>query len=122
MAERSRASRFAVFMSPEVLRHFPIEASAWHESEEEVAAGIAWGREKAVLIKWVRVQMGERLTKRERECLELYFFRNMTYRQVGLATSTNGSSAYRAVMRALRKLREAAVEDGPKNVDTSSGL
>ena len=110
MTERSRASRFAIFLSPDVLRHFPTESSAWHESEEDVEAGLEWGAEKARLLRWVRRQMGRRLTKRERECVELYYFRNMTFREVGLATETNASSAYRAVARSLRKLRAAAAE------------
>jgi len=52
-----------------------------------------------------------RLTRREAECIDLYFFKGMTYEQAGRATETEASSVWRAVQRGLRKLRLARDED-----------
>ena len=65
-----------------------------------------------MLLAWVREQMHIALTPRECHCLELYYFRGMTYREAGAATGTNASSVYRAVKRSIRKLRNAAEAEG----------
>lgn len=108
MHERTRAHRHESFLSPELMRQYRVEQSAWYESEAEVRRGLTWGARKAVLLAWVREQMRTRLTPRERHCLELYYFRGLTYREAGAATGTNASSVHRAVQRAIRKLRDAA--------------
>lgn len=108
MHERTRAHRNESLLSPDIMRTYRVEQSAWYETEEEVRSGIKWGARKAVLLAWVREQMRTRLTPRERHCLELYYFRGLTYREAGDATGTNASSVYRAVQRAIRKLRDAA--------------
>jgi RNA polymerase sigma factor (sigma-70 family) len=110
MEERIRADRHESLLSPEIMRGFRIEQSAWHETCKDIDRGVAWGLRKAVLLAWVREQMHIALTARERHCLELYYFRGLTYREAGAATSTNASSVYRAVKRAIRKLRKAAEE------------
>lgn len=108
MDERAHANRNESLLSPEIMRSFPIEQSAWHETESDIEACVKWGLRKAVLLAWVREQMHIALTPRERHCLELYYFRGMTYREAGAATGTNASSVYRAVKRSIRKLRTAA--------------
>jgi RNA polymerase sigma factor (sigma-70 family) len=108
MEERARADRHESILSPDIMRSFRIEQSAWHEDPEDIAKKIAWGKRKAFLLAWVREQMEIRLTQRERHCIELYYFRGLTYREAGAATNTNASSVYRAVQRSIRKLREAA--------------
>ena len=80
----------------------------WYESQEDVEAGLRLGEEKAELMKWVRRQMGRRLTIRERRCIELYYFEGLTFREVGDRTGTNASSVFRAIKRAVRKLHTAA--------------
>jgi len=110
MEERTRADRHESLLSPEIMWSFRIEQSAWHETKADVDVAIAWGRRKAVLLAWVREQMHIALTARERHCLELYYFRGLTYREAGAATGTNASSVYRAVQRSIRKLRKAAKE------------
>jgi len=112
--KRSRAIRFEVLVSPKILGRTDASRAAWHETPEDVAAGLEWGREKARLLRWVRKQMRGRLTKRERRCVELYFFENLTYREAGERTGTNASSVFRAVRRGLRKLGRAASADGPR--------
>ncbi len=112
MEERTRADRHESLLSPEIMRSFRIEQSGWHETKSDIRAGIAWGRRKAVLLAWVREQMMVVLTARERHCLDLYYFRGLTYREAGAATGTNASSVYRAVQRSIRKLRKAAKAAG----------
>ena len=108
MENRRRADRFALTMSPELLRSMNIRRGMWHESPEEVEAGLEWGRRKAQLLRWVRRKMGRRLTPRERECVELHFFQGMTYIEIAAATGTSPGVAHRAVVRSLRKLRITA--------------
>ena len=108
MCERSRAQRFAISFNPSVIHTFAHERRAWHETPEEIEEGLQWGEEKAALLKWVRRQIGRRLTARERRCVELYFFEGLTYREVGEKTGTHQSSAFRAIKRAVRKLKASA--------------
>lgn len=108
----SPARRHLVYFDPYVIRFIVDERNGWHETDAEIRAGLRWGKRKAVLLRWVRQRMIEVLTQRERECVELYYFRGKNYLTVGQLTGTNASSAYRAVKRALRKLRAAAREEG----------
>lgn len=110
MKERIRYRQVSV--SPDTLRHFTNEEACWYETLAEVRRQLAWGREKERLLRWVRRAMDERLTERERECVVLVFFVGLSYRQAGRQTSTDGSSVYRAVQRAVRRLRAAAAEEG----------
>lgn len=103
--------RYAVTLDPHLLRGFSNEEGAWYESEEDVAEGVRNGEDKARLLRWVRKHMKGRLTKVERCCVELYFFRGLTYRDAAVLTKTNPSTVYRAVRRGLRKLRQAAEEE-----------
>jgi RNA polymerase sigma factor (sigma-70 family) len=105
---RRRADRFAVSVSLDFLKRVGANRSFWYETEEEIEAGLEWGRQKDRLLRWVRRQMARRLSKRERRCVEMYFFKGMTYLEVANATGTDASSAHRAVARSLRKLRSAA--------------
>lgn len=108
MTERSRASRYAVYINPQRIDQRTLREAMWYESAEEVEAGLQWGEEKANLLRWVRRQMGRRLTKRERKCIELYYFKGLSCREVGDKTGTDPSSAYRAIQRAIRKLHASA--------------
>jgi DNA-directed RNA polymerase specialized sigma subunit len=98
-------------IDPAILRWFRSDQSLWHETPEEITAGLEWGRRKAELLSWVRRQIKTRLTRRERRCMELYFFEHLNYRQVGHVTDSHASSVFRAVQRSLRKLRQAAAEE-----------
>ena len=112
MNDRSRAQRFAVTLSPDSLTRFDCKRAAWYETPEEIRAGLSWGQRKAALLRWVRREMGRRLTVRERRCLELYYFHGLTYEVVGKITGSNSSSAFRAVRRSIRKLRARAQSQG----------
>jgi RNA polymerase sigma factor (sigma-70 family) len=111
MVKRSRASRYALVMSPDVMRMFRHDQAAWYESEEDVEEGLEWGRRKAALLKWMRRQIGRRLTARERRFIELYFFEGLSYRETADREGTALSHVHRTVQRGLRKLRAAAAED-----------
>jgi len=102
-------------MANDVLSKIDRTRGAWYETEEEIAAGVKWGREKARLLRWVRSQMTMRLTLRERRCVELYYFEGLTFREAAHRTETNATSVYRAVQRSLRKLRQAAAESEISN-------
>lgn len=115
MTERSRASRFAVNINPDRFQFRNMKEAMWYESPEEIEAGLEWGEEKAKLLRWVQRQMGRRLTKRERRCIELYYFEGMTFREVADRTGTNASSAHRAIRRAVRKLH-ALAEKGDRSL------
>ncbi|HRI86951.1 MAG TPA: sigma-70 family RNA polymerase sigma factor [Candidatus Hydrogenedentes bacterium] len=108
MSKDSRASRAERIVSPHVIDKRHRSEGAWYETPEEIEAGLRWGAEKAELLRWVRRVMGRRLTKRERRCIELYFFKGMTMREAGEATKTNASSVQRAINRGLKKLRAAS--------------
>jgi len=87
------------------------EQGAWYESPREIEAGLAWGRRKAKLLRWVRSQMELRLTARERQCLAMRYFQDLNYAEIAHTTQINVSSAWRAVHRAVAKLRAAAQQD-----------
>lgn len=110
MTKRTRASRHEVVLTPDLLKGWNERRGAWYESPEEVEEGLAWGREKARLLRWVRRQMQGRLTSRQRMHVELYFFRGMTYIQVAQALGSNPASAHRSIQRALRRLKQAAAQ------------
>ena len=111
MERKSRGSRLAIYVPPHMLEKLDEARGAWYETGEEVEAGLEYGRRKAELLRWVRRQMGRRLTKREQTCVELYYFGGLPYTKVAENTNTSPSSACRAVQRSLRKLRQAASED-----------
>lgn len=108
--QRIRTDR-TIFCEHETIARFSLEQGLWFETEEEARRSREWARRKAVLLRWVRAQMALRLSDRERQCIELYFFMGYSYRRIGEITGTNGSSVFRAVARGLRRLRAAAAED-----------
>lgn len=107
ISRKKQAPRI-VTLEPHYFSAISDTSNLWHEDEETIEAGLEWGRQKARLLRWVRRQAGRRLTARERQCLEMYFFEGITFAEMGARTGTNASSAHRAVRRSLRKLREAA--------------
>jgi len=111
MAKDLPPERGATTYSPEFMTGLCTQRSLWHETEAEIEAGLQWGRRKAALLNWIRAQMALRLTERERQCMEMHFFDNLTYREIGRRTGTNASSVCRAVQRGIRRVRAATVED-----------
>lgn len=108
MTGNKRKMRRATVLSPGPLGSAATEAGLWYESPEEVEEGLKRGRERVELLRWIRKQMGRKLTPRERHCLELYYFEGLSYREVGGLTGTSMATAHRDVARSLRKLRLCA--------------
>lgn len=100
-----------IHVAPATLEAFLAVRNPWSESEEEIEAAFEWARRKRALLRWLRRQLGERLTPRERHCLELHYFRGFNFTQIGKRTGTDPSAAFRAVQRAVTKLRIASEED-----------
>ncbi len=113
MRRRRRADRFSVRLRAHLLEEMSTMRGAWAETPEEIVAGLAWGRRKAALLRWVRMQMERRLSEQERCCLELYYFEGLSFSQVAKETGASASTACRAVNRAIVKLRRAAAEEPP---------
>ena len=111
-ANRSEMWKRTLVKSPETFGEMPRESAFWHATKSEVAAKLSYGQRKAEVLRWVRRQMGRRLTKRERHCVEMHFFLGLSYREMAKATSTNPAAGHRAVGRALRKLRQAVKDEG----------
>lgn len=107
-AEQLRSQHLGTEIPPFVLGFLDNTRTPWHEDPETIQEGLAWGRKKKHLLEWVRSQMIFRLTKVEQECIELYFFKGLNYRQCATLLEINHSSVYRAAKRGIRKLRVAA--------------
>lgn len=99
-------------LDPRLAEECPEEQGLWYETPGEIEAGLEWGRQKALLMQWVRRQMSRRLNKRERQALVLYYLRQRSYREVGAELGVSPSHAYRLVGEAVEKLRRAAAIDG----------
>ena len=111
MHETTRGGRNGYPIDPFILSMLPSRRGLWHEDGPAIRRALRWGRRKEQLLRWVRVHMLLVLTRRERECVELYYFRGLCLREAGAASSTHPSSVHRALKRAIRKLRKAAQED-----------
>ncbi|MFA6242672.1 MAG: sigma factor-like helix-turn-helix DNA-binding protein [Candidatus Hydrogenedentales bacterium] len=112
MYVRIRPERFTYSTNPLFLLDIASARRAWYETEDEVRAGIRWGKRKAELLQWVRRKMQRKLTARERRCIELYYFQGLTYAKVACVTGTNASSVLRAVRRSVNRLRAIAQLEG----------
>ena len=111
MKRTTRATRMEVQVKLLFFEFQTTDKGAWYESPREVAMALAWGKRKEELLGWLRVAMERKLTARERQCLTMHYFENRTYVEIGQVTGSNPSSAWRAVDRAMVKLRKAALAD-----------
>ena len=116
MERRTYADRFKVNCAPEIIENYGNGAAPWQESAEDIDEGLAWGEEKARLLKWVRRQMRRRLTAKQRTAIHLYYFEDLTYAEMGKRMKCAPSSACRSVHRGIRRLREAARVDPPAHL------
>lgn len=102
-------------VSPAIFAQLTNTDLPWHESPEELRRATAVARERERLLNWVRSQMVLRLSSVERRCIELYFFKDLNYREAAEELGVNVTSVYRGVERGLRKLRKAAQEHPPRS-------
>lgn len=81
-------------------------AGAHHEQE----AAKREQAERALLMRWVRREMGRRLTPQEGRLVELYYLEMMTLKEVAHCRKVHFSTVSRSLRRSLGKLRRAARE------------
>ena len=112
MDNRTYSDRYKVNYSPSVMAGFTNEEGPWSENEQDIVAGLAWGREKDRLLKWVRLQMRRHLTRKQRRALQLYYFKNLTFGEIALEVGCSPSAACRSVQRGVERLRDVAREEG----------
>lgn len=117
----SKNDRLGKPVSPLLLEFLSSARRPWHEDPAAVRAGLRWGRQKQRLLAWVECQMVLRLSAAERRSIELYYFRDLNYRDAAHVLGVNPSSVYRAVQRGLRKLRDAANEHPPSGIGRRRG-
>ena len=106
-----RENRNSITIEPAKLDKFVEAHRMWHETPEEIRAGLEWGRRKQALLRWVRRQMGRRLTLKERRGIELRFFHNLTFAEMGDEMQLDAVNAWRMVQASVKKLQKAAQED-----------
>ncbi len=104
--------RYLVNTNPHSLSALPAHRQLWAETQEMVDAGLAWGAQKRVLLRWVWDTMEARCTARERQCIVLHFFDGLTYEAIAHQTGTTRSSCCHAAKRGIKRLRAAAAEQG----------
>lgn len=112
----SRGNRLCVHVDPLRLAELPESAGAWHETDAEREAALAWAARRAELLAWVRRQAGRRLTKTERACLEECCLGGRNCRDAGARLGLSPSAVSRGVRRAVIKLHLAARREGPSAV------
>ena len=78
---------------------------AWYESQDDVLKGLIDGECKRRLLDWVRDVMADRLTRHQRECVQLYYFLGLSCRQMAAIRGINKSTANVNVRRGVRKIR-----------------
>lgn len=106
--------RYLKFVDPAELTLFEASAGMWFETPQEVRTGLDQGRKRAALLAWVRGGMAKHLTERERVAVELHYFENRTFAEIGVLTGTSASSSCRAVLRGIRRLRALTTEEPPE--------
>lgn len=99
-----------VHLSRRILATCTNEDGLWYESPEERDRALARSARDRRRLAWVRAAMLLVLTRRECQCMHLYYFRGYSLREVGALTDTSATSSHRAIQRGIRKLREAARE------------
>lgn len=105
-AYQQRHDRLGKKVGAGLLHRLNATDSPWYETQDEIRDKLRWGRVKAEQLKWVRSQIVLRLSKLEGQCIRLYYFKGLTYRETAAQLGTNVSSVHRAVRRGVRKLRQ----------------
>lgn len=112
MDNRTFSDRYKVSCGPSLMARFNNQDSPWSEDGQDIEIGLAWGREKERLLKWVRLQMRRHLTQKQRRALHLHYFKNLTFGEIALEMGCSPSAACRSVQRGVDRLRDVAREEG----------
>ena len=119
---RTREWRPEITVNPAKLERIANRRS-WHSDPElEVAAAKRQDAEQALLLRWVRREMGRRLTKREQRLVELYYLEAKTLEEVARRRKIHASTVSRSLRRAVGKLRAAAHEMAGKEEPRQAAL
>ena len=94
--------------NPAILQELNQNKDYAHEDEADIKAGLAWGREKKRLLRWVRSRMNLTLSRVQRESITLCYFEDKTVRDAAVIVGCHYSTVSRAVKRAVKKLKEHA--------------
>lgn len=107
---RTREWRPEISVEPAKLARIANRRYLHSDPELEAAAAKQREADHAQLLRWVRREMGHRLTKREQQLVELYYLEAMTLKQVARRKKIHASTVSRSLRRAVGKLRNAARE------------
>ena len=77
----------------------------WHETPEEIEAGLAWGERKEYLTEWVRYHMRKVLLRSQQNTVSLYLFHGMTFDQVAKVTGVDKSVVCKRMKQSVERLR-----------------
>jgi hypothetical protein len=90
---------------------YPECVGLWYETPLEIEAALRLGKQKLLLLAWVRIKMRELLTVNERYFIERHYFDCKTFRDMAKERNVRPSTAHRGVTRGIEKLRNAAATD-----------
>ena len=79
--------------------------SPWYETGKEAKIRSEWRETKTKLLRWVRRHIEIDLPSREQRVLELHYFDHESYRDIAQQLDIHPSSAQRAAMRGVHRLR-----------------
>ncbi len=101
---RRDSFRNTILVSQHFLEQIPETQSLWHETPEEIEEKLQWGKEKAHLLQWVQKQIQRKLTAREKNYIELYYFQGLTLEVIAKKHHSNPSNISRTIRRGIKKL------------------
>lgn len=101
-----------ITFDPALLARVNRDKGIWHETTSEITQALEAARERALLLRWVRREMGRRLSPRENRFLEEHYFLARSAAVVARDNGVDRSTVTRALRRAIGKLRQAALENG----------
>lgn len=89
-----------------------IVATPWHETEEDVAEGLAWSAERERLIGIVLDYARAECSAEQYKCLYLHFVDGLSYQECAEFLHLNRSTVWRNCKRALKKITPPLLEAG----------
>ncbi len=112
MAKRNDATRFWLRIHPARYRQLTNEDGAWHEDHATAEMRHAQGERERALLRWVKRQMRDWLTPRQRRCIRLYYFRGWTLRRIAAHTGWPAATVHRSLKSGVERLRRRARKEG----------
>lgn len=107
---QSRSYRMGIITHPRRLEGISLTRTHWFEDLETKCTGFRLTQERRRKLQWVRSQMRLVLSEVEQRCITLYYFEGLNYREAAGKMDLQPSTVHRAVHRAIKKLRKAALK------------